>query len=119
MHALNSNASQAREPFTEQQDPCGLMHVQVVAADVYVADRFIGWQETALQFMALHLSDSSDVAAFGKLTGVSPCVPVSTILPSQFNACNWDLPFHAHPANATKQMLGNCLSARQYAEPLS
>ncbi|KAK9795569.1 hypothetical protein WJX73_002580 [Symbiochloris irregularis] len=42
---------------------------QVVAVDVYVADRFIGWQETALQFMALHLSDGSDVAGFGKLTG--------------------------------------------------
>ena len=37
--------------------------------DLYVADRFIGWQETALQVMSLHLTDSSDVASFGKLTG--------------------------------------------------
>lgn len=43
--------------------------VQAARVDVYVADRFIGWQETALQFMALHLTDASDAASFGKLTG--------------------------------------------------
>lgn len=43
-------------------------HVQAAKVDLYVADRFIGWQETALQFMALHLTDGSDAGSFGKLT---------------------------------------------------
>ena len=43
--------------------------LQAAAVDLYVADRFIGWQETALQFMALHLTDGSNAGSFGKLTG--------------------------------------------------
>ena len=43
-------------------------HPQAARVVLHVADRFIGWQETALQFMGLHLSDTSDVASFGKLT---------------------------------------------------
>ena len=42
---------------------------QAAGVDLYVADRFIGWQETALRLLALHLKDDSDVASFGKLTG--------------------------------------------------
>ena len=46
----------------------GHLFLQAAGVHIHVADRFIGWQETALQFMARHLTDSSDVAGFGKLT---------------------------------------------------